>query len=384
MIPPIISIILLVIFYLVMPAVMVWICNKNKWLNKIGVILLLYVLGIIVGNIGILPEGHENIQKIMSESIIPLAIPFLLFGCDFRKFSIKKSLLALVIGVLSVLVVTVLGFWLFKGFLGTEGVEIGASLAGKCTGGTVNLIAIKMMLGISDSNFVLMNTYDMIVCFFYFIFLMSIGIKLSRKFIGGKKYKEQEVQINEYANNRPYADFGKKKNIIQILKTFGASALITGCSLGVSKLVGEEYTMIVLILTLTTLSLLASLTKEVRSWDKSYDAGMYLVFIFSIVVASMADLSTFNIETIYLLLYQFLIVFGSLLITILLAKLVKLDSDLAVMTSNTLINSPVFVPMIAASMKNKDVVISGISIGLVGFAIGNYIGLFMFKLLELF
>lgn len=37
--------------------------------------------------------------------------------------------------------------------------------------------------------------------------------------------------------------------------------------------------------------------------------------------------------------------------------------------------------MIAASMKNKDMIVVGVTIGLVGYALGNYLGFIVFKLL---
>jgi uncharacterized membrane protein len=38
--------------------------------------------------------------------------------------------------------------------------------------------------------------------------------------------------------------------------------------------------------------------------------------------------------------------------------------------------------MIAATMRNKDVIVTGITNGLAGYAVGNYIGFLMFNLLE--
>jgi uncharacterized membrane protein len=137
-----------------------------------------------------------------------------------------------------------------------------------------------------------------------------------------------------------------------------------------------------MILTITTLALITSLFKEVKKWDKSYDAGMYLIYIFSVVVASMANFRTMNYEgVLYIVLFQLVVVFGSLLLTMLGAKLFKVDGDTTIITSNTLINSPIFVPMIAASMKNKDIIVVGVTIGLVGYAVGNYFGYMMFSLL---
>ncbi len=55
-------------------------------------------------------------------------------------------------------------------------------------------------------------------------------------------------------------------------------------------------------------------------------------------------------------------------------KIFKIDADTTLISSVALINSPLFVPMVAQAMKNKSVIISGITIGIVGYAIGNYLG----------
>jgi uncharacterized membrane protein len=37
--------------------------------------------------------------------------------------------------------------------------------------------------------------------------------------------------------------------------------------------------------------------------------------------------------------------------------------------------SPPFVPAVAAALKNKSIIISGLTTGIVGYAIGNYLGI---------
>ena len=55
----------------------------------------------------------------------------------------------------------------------------------------------------------------------------------------------------------------------------------------------------------------------------------------------MADLSTINWQqSLFVLMFQAIIVFGSLFATIFLARPLRIDSDTAVITSNTLVNSP--------------------------------------------
>ena len=70
-----------------------------------------------------------------------------------------------------------------------------------------------------------------------------------------------------------------------------------------------------------------------------------------------------------------------LLLQVLLGRLFRVDADTAVITSVAMINSPLFVPMIAESMKNRKIIISGITIGIIGYAVGNYLGVLIAQLL---
>jgi uncharacterized membrane protein len=215
------------------------------------------------------------------------------------------------------------------------------------------------------------------------MFLMGGGVKIARWIVGRRGGKEQNVNLEEYTEENPYKEFGKKKSLIQLGKVLVAAAVVMGISVFIGKLLGKDggISMVALILSITTLSLLLTTWKEVRTWDKSYDAGMYLIYVFCLVMATMADLSKIDWnQSLYILLFQAVIIFGSLLLTVLLAKLFRIDADTAVITSDTLINSPLCVPMIAATMKNKDVIMTGIANGLLGYAVGNYIGFLMFTL----
>ena len=381
--------ILLLLFYLAAPAGILFICRKNKVFGKIGPVLTLYLLGVLVANIGIFPTGEVEYKKLFdfmesfSGALIPLALPMILFGCNFKKFSLGKSLGAFVIGALSVVAFVLAGYIIFKDKLGEEGAVMGASLTGQYLGGAANLAAIKQMLGLSPDNFVILSTCNLIVSFFYLMFLMGGGVKLARKIVGKRGGKEQDVNVEEYTEENPYKDFGKKKSLLQLGKVLVAAVVVMGISVYIGTILGggEGISMVALILSITTLSLLLTTWEEVRTWDKSYDAGMYLIYVFCLVMATMADLSKIDWnQSLYILLFQAVIIFGSLLLTVLLAKLLRIDADSAVITSDTLINSPLCVPMIAATMKNKDVIMIGIANGLLGYAVGNYIGFLMFQL----
>lgn len=376
----------LVLFYLLSPAAVLWACNKWKILNKIGPVLILYFLGIIVANLNLIPADCAGLQDTISTIAIPLALPMMLYSCNFKRFSVKTSLKITIIGIVAVAIAVTTGFFAFRGGIGEEAPVVGGAIMGKCTGGTPNLAALKVMLDMENSTFIILNSFDMIICFVYLVMLMTVGIKWGRKWLGRGVYTtDTEVNIDEYTDKHPYKDFGKKESIKQLVKVILLTLVIVAAAFGIAsyaKRFDENIFTVVMILTLTTLALLFSLCKEVKTWDKSYDAGMYLIYIFSVVVASMANFRTMNYEgALYIVLFQIVTIFGSFLLTMLGAKLFKVDGDTAVITSNTLINSPIFVPMIAASMKNKDIIVVGVTIGLVGYAVGNYLGYLMYSLM---
>jgi len=149
-----------------------------------------------------------------------------------------------------------------------------------------------------------------------------------------------------------------------------------------SLLVSKEQQVVVVILVITSLSIIASTFSTINKVDKTFESGMYLILIFSIVVASMADISRFAGLTPGLFGYITLAVFGSLFLQSILAKFFKIDADTTIITSTALVCSPPFVPVVAAAIGNKKVILSGITIGIIGYAIGNYLGYALAEILK--
>ena len=132
--------------------------------------------------------------------------------------------------------------------------------------------------------------------------------------------------------------------------------------------------MLVVILIITTLGIIASLIPRINKIEKSFELGMYFILVFSIAVASMANYRRLLDISGDLMALITITVFGSLLIHTILSKIYKVDADTHMVTSTALICSPPFVPMVAGALNNKEVVVSGLTVGIVGYAAGNYLG----------
>lgn len=382
--------VILTLFFCVIPAGVLWLCRKVSFLDKIGPVLILYVVGVIVGNMPFMPSELPSLQEALSSVMVPLAIPMMLFCCTFRRSETRTQLLALVTGLIAVVAAVVGGYFIFGDHI-QDANKIGGMLSGVYTGGTLNLAALKTMLGVSDETYILLNSYDMLVSFLYLTFLLSIGIKLLRKFLPVKKseYSDDDARDIEgeitRGKSNPYSGIFSKSGLRQIGLLFGITLMIVAVSGGIALLLPKSWFMVAFILLLTTFGIAGSFVKPIRKLDRSYDVGMYLIYIFCVVVASMADLSKLDFANgMYLLGYLGFVVFVSLALNAILAKICRVDADTMIICSVAFINSPPFVPMMAAAMRNRNVMVIGLSTGLIGYAIGNYLGFFISEILAKF
>lgn len=380
--------VLMVLFFVLAPAGVLWLCRKVRWLGKIGPVLILYVIGIIVGNL-VHPSGMAQIQDVLSSAMVPLAIPLMLFACTFSRSQTRSQLLALLTGMAAVMIAVVAGFLIWGRGI-PDGAKIGGMLTGVYTGGTINLAALKTMLDVPEETFILLNSYDMVISFLFLTFLLSAGIKLFRRWLPNETTAAAEDDdeairkaLDETSAN-PYKGLFTKAGLKDAGFLLGVDAVIIGISAGLGLLAGDNWFMTVLILMLTTLGIAASFWKPVKTRKYGYETGMYFIYIFSIVVASMADLSKFDLSSgLGLLAYLAFVIFGSLALQVIFARIFRIDADTMTISSVTYICSPPFVPMMAAAMKNRRVLASGLAIGVVGYAAGNYLGFVISRLLSL-
>lgn len=371
-----------VLFFLLTPALVIRLCRRVPLLGKIGPVLLLYILGMLFGNL-FHPASMAKIQDLLTSATVPLSIPLLLFTCTFSRTGTRSGTLALITGMFAVVAAVVAGYFLFGKAI-PDGAAVGGMLTGVYTGGTVNMAALKTILEVDDATFVLLNSYDMAICFLYLTFLMSVGIRFFRKILPN----EAHVSCTEgdfKSAGTPFRGLLSRKGLREFGFIAGLDIAAVGISAGVALLFPESSFMTALIFSLTALGIAGSFLKRVRDNRYSYDSGMYLIYIFSLAVASMADFSKFDPKgSLMMLAYLTFVIFGSLFIQLILARIFRIDADTMTVSSVTYICSPPFVPMMAAAMNNRNVLASGLAIGVVGYAAGNWLGFLVARLLEIF
>jgi len=375
--------VILVIFYVFAPLLILYLCHRFPFINKLGAVVVAYMVGLILGNIGVLPEGSEKIQEWVTTITVPLAIPLLLFSINIKNwFRIAgKTMLSMILALSSIIIIVILGNFLFQDSI-DESWKISGMLVGVYSGGTPNLASIQAALDVDKTVYIITHTYDMILSAIYLFFLMIAGQKVFGLILPRFKKRSLENEIEDLNGTDPYWGMLQKEKALPLLKALVYAIIVFASGAGLSFLVPEESQMVVVILTITTLGIAGSFVPGINKIDKTFELGMYFILIFSIVVASMADISKFTNITPSLFFYVTLAVFGSLVLHILFSKFFAIDADTTIITSTALICSPPFVPVVAGALKNKEIIVSGLTVGIIGYAVGNYLGITMGYLLR--
>ena len=356
--------------------------SKNKILKNIGIVLICYLTGMIVGNLGILPEGFSDIQVVMQDVSVVLALPLLLFSLNVKLwFKIAKSgLLAMLLAVISIVVtVFILHFTVGAGM--QDNWKMAGMASAIYTGGTPNLAAMKTALQVDNNVFIIFHTYDTVFSLLYIFFMCSLARAFFQKVFRLRKYAATDIESNMDGSEisdesiETYSKLLKPSIIPGLLLALLLSAVFLGLAFLLSGLFAKDTQTSIIILTITTLGIAASFVKPVRKIKYTFQLGMYIIYVFCFTVASITNFRVLiNIDW-DLLIYVGVAIFGSLLIHALLCKLCKIDADIFIITSVSAICSPPFVPVVSGALKNKNILISGLVTGIIGYAIGNYLGI---------
>lgn len=375
--------IILALVMCVLPAGVVWLCNRSKVLGKLGPIMVLYAVGMVFGNIPPLVPYLKPLQDVIPNVMVPLAIPMMLFGCSFSSREAGLQLKIVVSGFLSVCLAVTVGYVMF-GYNVNEGAQVGGIITGMYTGGTLNAAALQAIFRIKSETFILINSYDIIISFLYFVFLFSFGIKMFRRLYGEQGVRQSDDVVTlQGGESSSYGRLLTREGFVQMWKIVGVTLVIVALSAATTLLFDDAWFMVVFILMLTTLGVAASFVKRVREMDLSYDLGMYLIYIFSFAIATMADFSSLDLKAgVNQLAFMSVAVFVSLLIHAVVCRTMRVDADSMMISSVAFINSPPFVPMAAVAMRNKRAIVTGLGAGIVGYALGNHLGVLMAELLS--
>lgn len=252
--------ILWIALYFIIPAVILFLTKRFPVLEKIGIIILTYAVGIILGNIGVLPhaESFAEVQDLLSTVMIVLALPLIFFSFDLRqaKRLARPAALALTGGLISIVIASMLGYFLFRGKMGEETWMYSGMIIGVYSGGTPNLGAIKTGLGASDSAYIALNAADIVISTLLIFFIMTGMKPLFSKFLKPFTAESRsDIDNGEAEYHGYFTHFRFKEHFGPLAAAFLIALLIAGAGASITLVLEGAIGMALAILAITTLSL---------------------------------------------------------------------------------------------------------------------------------
>lgn len=388
------KLIIITAIYLLCPILIASLFVRYKFIQKVGTVIIAYAIGIIMALTGFIkfedPAQTQTISTIQTWIMnlsVPLAIPLMLFSCDFKLWtkSLPKTFLSLIGGVSAVVVAIISAFFIFR----NQGIEnlnnVAGMMTGIYTGGTLNFYALGSALKVEPTIITFVYTFEMLVTFPLIMFIVGGGYKFFRKLMPFKDESttanETEVRLHDIED---YGNMLRRRTLPKTLLGLLISIVFLAIGAGLSFLITGKLHEMIIILSITTLAIIASFFKPIRELPKTFELGMIFILMFSIVVASQFDISVVNYKALPLLFFVLYIMLIAVTLHILFCKIAKVNGDLFTVSITGLLCSPPFIPPVVSAIGNKKVLISGIVVGLVGYAIGTYLGIGIASLLSLF
>ncbi len=383
------------ILMIFLPAIVILLCQNNSFLDRVGVVVLAFGLGFLIAIFGgyfevIDFEALRPMQTSISEVSVALALPLIIFSTSLRKAlkDAKGALFAMFLAMGSVALISFLASFLFADQV-AQIWQVSGMAVGAYTGGGVNLGAVKTAIGGDESIFLTMITYDIVFSALFMMVILAFGQKAAGLVLRTYVFKEAgevetKSEMDHLANESAhgYSVLVERKSIVGSLVVFLAAAICVAASVGLASLAPEGMSSVVTIVLITTFGILGSFFPFLHNTKSSFHLGMYLILIFCLTSATMLDTAIFTNMDWWLGAYFVSILVGSMMLLAALCRLFDVDRDTYLIASGASIMSVPFIPVIAGALKNREILIPGIAIAIIGYALGNYLGILVATLTQ--
>jgi uncharacterized membrane protein len=363
------EIILTISLLLIIPGLLKF-YEQSKFVSAISPVALAYAAGFALASMPLPIHRGSLIQA--TEISIALSISLLVLASSLDKFRVllRPVLKSFLLGIASLVIAIFVTFYLV-GSTSEYGARIMGMLTGVYVGGTPNLNAIGLALEVPNSVIVLVNSAEMVYGGIYFLLLITVIKPLLSIFL--PKYISKGTEA--IASDEIITERVSLGHFIMAGWSLLSSIGILGLSFGlVWLMLGKIHTAAFLI-ALTTLSILAAQLPIIKRIKWKFETAEFLLLIFSLGIGWQIDINTLLSEGMGIYLLVGAVFIGTITIHFFLAWITRTDVDTLMISSTAALYGPAFIAPIAKAINNRELIIYGIALGLLGYILGNYLGL---------
>lgn len=348
-----------------------WLFKKLTLPPWISIVLLCYALGLAMSALLGPPRLLHGPVHSLIQACVVIAIPAMLLAASWNKVR-QLGLLGLKAAISLWLGAAIAAFFLL--YVVNVGAERIGMIIAIFTGGLANLQAAGLILGLDEFNLVAANLGDVIAGGLLFLFLTSVGWPILKSIFGDILPAPEKSPALEIAHVE------MPPEALDYVKAVGLAVGCVGLAAGLSMLLPSGFLELGVLGLGAFLAISAGQRLEKASLQTNSIAqagqrlGEYLMLVFCVLIGWSAEWTAVGPEALVWAGNMGVFLLVQVIVSLVLAKALRVEPALYLMALVGCIYSPAFVPPIASTTKRYDLVPTGVFIGLIGLALGTLIG----------
>jgi len=355
-------------------ALALWLDYRFAPLSRIGASLIAILLGALFSNLGLVPS-QSTVYDTVTGPVTYLAIAWLLLAVDLTdvRRAGPRMMLAFTLALAGTTLGAFLGAVLFLPVFGEDTWKLAGVLTGTYTGGSLNFVAVGRTVGLEGTLFAGATAADNVTTAIWLGATLMLPIWLRRFYPEPERVDDEETSgataVQRHSHHPLFAPISVSALNLGILLATGVILVVAASALGTLA------PGIPTVVWLTTLALLAGNLTPLRRSPGSLQLGSLALLTFFVVIgifSRIADILLVGVEVFLLTLVVVgvhgLVVFG-------VGRLLKLDLPTLAIASQAAVGGPSSALAVAVTRDWKWLVLPGVIVGLLGYAVGSYLGL---------
>ncbi len=339
--------------------------------RSLGAALVGILIGMVLSNIGLLP-GNSPAYDFLMGTGVNIAIALILLSVDLRSVmqAGPRMLAAFGIGAVGTAVGAITGALLLSGLVGPETWKLAGQFTGTYTGGGANFAALGRAFDTSPNLFSAATAADVIVTAVWMAACLTVPVLL------GRPKQTQDEPVDPAPTGEPTVTLERALHNSVRPVSLGDTAALVAIALGAVWLAGQlaELLPIHEVLWLTTIVLLLAQVPAIKGLSGSALFGNYLLLLFLAsngarsVIANLVAMGppVFYYAIITVAIHG-VVIFG-------IGRLARLDFATLAVASQANVGGAASAIALAGARGYSDRLLPGVAVGLLGYAVGNYMG----------
>ena len=352
--------------------------NSFPWAKRLSAIIWVIFTSALLSNVGLIPTDAP-VYGMLIDFAVPFAVCIILFTVNLAD--VKSAGLPMLAAFALASLGTVLGVVtasltldpLLAGLIPEGAWKLAGPYTGTYIGGSLNFVGLWTGLGIDNPELLgAANAVDNITLFpLYAIWMVAPGLLASRWIV--------RKQWTAAGHDDDYVEETTSSFVVQDVAVL---AFLAVGVIAVSPWLNETLIVPFLpgapsILMVSALALILGQSPYVRKLKGAWEIGELAFLVFFAAIGALIDFYLAVVLSPSLFAYVLIIMAVHFIVLFGLGRVFRMDPRVLTMASVATKGGPALVPPVAEALGIRHLVLPGIIIGMLGYAVGNFVGYFV-------